>query len=48
VSTRVYAARPNVVTRRPPNNDELSSFTEWLDGKNVDWMEKVSDEQYRA
>ena len=21
---------------------------EWLDGKNVEWMEKVSDEQYRA
>ena len=23
------------------------AITEWLDGKNVDWMEKVSDEQYR-
>jgi quercetin dioxygenase-like cupin family protein len=24
------------------------AVTEWLDGKNVDWMEKVSDEQYRG
>ena len=23
------------------------AVTEWLNGKNVDWMEKVSDEQYR-
>ena len=22
------------------------AITEWLDGKNVDWMEKVTDEQY--
>jgi len=24
------------------------AVTEWLDGKNVDWMEKVSDERYRG
>jgi quercetin dioxygenase-like cupin family protein len=24
------------------------AVTEWLDGKNVDWMEKVSDAQYRG
>jgi quercetin dioxygenase-like cupin family protein len=24
------------------------AVTEWLDGKNVEWMEKVSDEQYRG
>ena len=24
------------------------AVTEWLNGKNVDWMEKVSDEQYRG
>jgi quercetin dioxygenase-like cupin family protein len=24
------------------------AVTEWRDGKNVDWMEKVSDEQYRG
>jgi quercetin dioxygenase-like cupin family protein len=24
------------------------SIVEWLDGKSADWMEKVSDEQYRA
>jgi quercetin dioxygenase-like cupin family protein len=23
------------------------AITEWLNGKNVDWLEKVSDEQYR-
>jgi quercetin dioxygenase-like cupin family protein len=23
------------------------AITEWLNGKNVDWMEKVTDEQYR-
>jgi len=23
------------------------AITETLDGKNVDWMEKVSDDQYR-
>jgi hypothetical protein len=23
------------------------AVTEFLNGKNVDWMEKVSDEQYR-
>ena len=24
------------------------AITEWLNGKNVDWMEKVTDEQYRG
>ena len=24
------------------------AISEWLDGKNVDWMDKVGDAQYRV
>jgi hypothetical protein len=39
--------------RRPPRRATSKAMThiviqEALDGKAVDWMEKVSDEQYRA
>ena len=40
-------ARSTGTARRPTTAMTHIAITEALNGKNVDWMEKVSDEQYR-
>ena len=55
----VVVVRPGDVIWTPPGvkhwhgataTDRMTHIAvqEWLDGKNVEWMEKVSDEEYQA
>jgi hypothetical protein len=44
----VPARGETLAWRYSNHGHDARRHVEWLDGKSADWMEKVSDEQYRA